>query len=111
MKDWGKSLLVIMVILLCTSYQARSDMFCAGEKLVYRVSYLGITLGYIKINTEEKTVYNGHECYVTKGYMRSNPNIPFVDLQAIYKSWSTDNIFFFKLPNILVESLLFFVKP
>jgi hypothetical protein len=66
---------------------ANADMLYSGEKLTYRVSYLGITLGYIKINTEKQEMYDGAECFVTNAYMKSNPNIPFVDLQAIYKSW------------------------
>ncbi len=62
-------------------------MFLTGEKLQYKVSYFGITLGHIVVNIEGQQELKGNKVIKTKGYMKSNPDIPFVDLQASYESW------------------------
>lgn len=77
-----------LLILFLSSYQqAESGVAYPGEKLNYRVSFLGITLGYITVFIEENQKLNGLTVVKTKGNMHSNPNIPFVNLQAVYESW------------------------
>ena len=86
-KKYLTACILSIAFLLNFSSETNAQMLQPGEKLQYRVSYFGITLGYIVIITKEKTDLNGHEVVVTKGLMKSNPNIPFVDLHAIYMSW------------------------
>jgi hypothetical protein len=62
-------------------------MMYPGEKLNYKVSFWGITLGYITVNVEASEELNGKKVIKTKCYMKSNPDIPFVDLKAVYQSW------------------------
>lgn len=58
-----------------------------GEELIYRVSYLNITLGTIKSITEPYTMLDGKKVIKVKVYIDSHPNIPFVSLHAVYESW------------------------
>lgn len=66
---------------------ANSKMLYPGEHLEYRVSFWGITLGHIYIDTYQEEELNGEKVIKTKGYMQSNPDIPFIDLRAVYYSW------------------------
>jgi hypothetical protein len=74
------------VLLTCSSV-ATAQVLYPGEELVYRVSYLNITLGTVKCVTEPFTTYNGKRVAKVKVYIQSHPNIPFVSLQSIYESW------------------------
>ncbi len=78
------SLIFVLVIFL---NNAKSQMLFPNEQLEYRVSFLGITIGHIYIDTEQEEELNGNKTIKTKGYMESNPDIPFIDLRAIYLSW------------------------
>jgi len=81
------SILVIIIIFLSVNNLLFADMFYPGERLYYKVSFLGITLGHITINVEGREDLKGSKVVKTKGYMQSNPDIPFVDLKASYESW------------------------
>jgi hypothetical protein len=78
---------LLIAFLLIHTYTLNAGMFYSGEKLLYRVSYWGINLGYINIETEGSKKLNNVDVIKTKAYMKSNPDIPFVDLKAAYYSW------------------------
>jgi len=80
-------LLFSCLILLATRQYSQAEMMYPGEKLNYKVSFLGITLGYITVNVEGSEELNGTKGIKTKNYVKSNPDIPFVDLKAVYQSW------------------------
>jgi len=79
--------LITIIFILFVSEQSPAGMFQSGERLHYKVSYFGITLGHITINIEGTEDLKGIKVVKTKGYMQSNPDIPFVNLQASYQSW------------------------
>ena len=58
-----------------------------GEELVYRVSYLNISLGTVKTITEPFTTHEGKTVIKVKVFIDSHPNIPFVSLHSVYESW------------------------
>ena len=79
---------IILVIVFFLAYTlARTEVLQVGEELEYEVSYIGIKLGTIKIYTERMESLNGKTVYKIKGLMDSYPNIPFVDLHAVFDSW------------------------
>lgn len=80
-------ILFLLVFLLITSGHISAQMFQPGERLFYKVSFLGITLGHITVNVEGIEELKGNKVVKTKGYMQSNPDIPFIELRASYESW------------------------
>ena len=66
---------------------AENQTIYPGEELVYRVSYLNITLGTIRTLTEPYTTLDGRKVAKIKVWIDSHPNIPFVSLHSIYESW------------------------
>ncbi len=82
---------LLSAILLCVGLfrapEVSSQMIYPGEELVYRVSYLSITLGTIRCVVEPYAVVNGVKNAKVKIYIDSHPNIPFVSMHSIYESW------------------------
>lgn len=64
-----------------------SSVLQGGEELEYEVSFLGITLGTIKMITEQQSDLNGQKVFVCKSYIDSRPGIPFIELHSIFNSW------------------------
>lgn len=58
-----------------------------GEELEYDVSYLGISLGKIRVVTERVDSLRGKPVVVATALMESHPNIPFLSLKALFRSW------------------------
>ncbi len=58
-----------------------------GEEIEYEVSFLGIGIGSIKIETLGKEIQNGREIYHVKAFIKSYEGIPYVGLKTIYESW------------------------
>lgn len=81
------SLSFVLFVSTTIANEVSSKMLYPSEHLEYRVSFLGITIGHINIDTQQKEEINSHEVIKTKGYMTSNPDIPFIDLRALYFSW------------------------
>ena len=71
---------------------AQSQVVFPGEELLYEVSYMGITLGTIKVTTLKNEVFNGKNVHHTKIYIDSRKGIPFIDLHSIYESWIDPSI-------------------
>lgn len=68
-----------------------------GEELVYRVSYLNVTLGTVKSIVQPFTMLDGRKVGKVKVIINSHPNIPFVSLNSIYESWvDTSGTFSYK---------------
>ena len=67
--------------------QYTSTVLQAGEELEYEVSFLGITLGTIKMVTEQQSDLNGQKVFVCKSYIDSRQGIPFIELHSIFSSW------------------------
>jgi len=63
-----------------------SRVFVEGEELVYNVRYGFIDLGQIRITSGKKTRQDGSTVYEGNAVIQSYHGVPFVDLNAIYKS-------------------------
>ena len=79
--------LTTLVVLATGVRSAENKTIYPGEELVYRVSYLNITLGTIRTLTEPYTTIDGRKAAKIKIWIDSHPNIPFVSLHSIYESW------------------------
>ncbi len=104
-----KHLLIVTTVLCSVGVlRAGSELLWVGEELVYRVSYLNITLGTIRTVTEPFTELDGKRVAKVKIYIDSHPKIPFVSLHSIYESWiDTSVTFSYKFnANTLVEDNL-----
>lgn len=79
----------VISVLICFDAYAGGNNFIplAGEELVYKVSFLGLNLGTIKIVTEKTVDFEGKKAYKAKCYLKSSEGIPFVSLNAIYDTW------------------------
>lgn len=71
-----------------------SQVMSPGEELIYDVSYMGISLGTIRVTTLKNEVFNGKSVHHTKVYIDSRKGIPFVDLHSIYESWIDPSVQF-----------------
>ena len=71
-----------------------SQVIMPGEELLYEVSYMGITLGSIKVVTLKNEIFDGKNVYHSKIYIDSRKGIPFIDLHSIYESWIDQSITF-----------------
>lgn len=67
--------------------QENNTVFQEGEYLKYEVSFLGITLGWITVQSEGVVEWNGTEVYKANASMDSRDGIPFVDLYAKFNGW------------------------
>ncbi len=87
-----KKLLFVIYLLaaICTTglFAAPPDFaLYPGEDLTYKVSFMGINLGSIRIVTEKATECNGYKAYKLKAYIKSSEGISFVSLNTVYDSW------------------------
>lgn len=78
--------LIVFVAVVGWALPVSAQVFFPGEYLEYRVSYMGISLGTIKILTDGFDTYAGRQVVKTTAYIDSHPGIPFVDLHTIYRS-------------------------
>lgn len=76
----------LIVSVLCAWGQG-GGVLQPGEELVYRVSYLNVTLGTVKSIIEPFTTLDGRTVGKVKVIIASHPNIPFVSLNSTYESW------------------------
>lgn len=88
------SLIVLLSIFFFSFNPIQAQIISIGEELDYEVSYIGITLGSIKIVTEAKENINGKPTYKVKAYMKSSDGIPFVSLHTIFESWIDNSMTF-----------------
>jgi len=55
--------------------------------LVYNVSYIGIDIGKVEVESIGTEKLNGTETYKTITKIGTYPDIPFVDFHVIYREW------------------------
>lgn len=67
--------------------EKNKSIFQVGEFLKYEVSFLGITLGWITVQSEGIEDFNGNKTYKAQAIMDSRDGIPFVDLWAKFNGW------------------------
>lgn len=79
--------IIALVMMAAPVVGQAQSMYYPGEELVYRVSYLNITLGTVRSVAEPYTTLDGQRRAKVKVYIKSHPNIPFINLNAIYDSW------------------------
>lgn len=84
-----KSLLFIFVLIITSInlYSKKYNVFEAGEVLEYEVSYLGITLGTITVESLGEEIFKGKKIYRANSYMKTSSGIPFVELNDKFSSW------------------------
>ncbi|HAW08110.1 MAG TPA: hypothetical protein DCW42_02920 [Bacteroidetes bacterium] len=88
--------ILIIVIFLAISFNANSQnantCFAPGEILEYEVSFLGIKLGTIKLESVGIVELNKKTTYHAKTYIDSYSGIPFLSLHSIFNSWMDPSI-------------------
>ena len=85
---------VIFSLIFPSIGKSANTCFQPGEVLIYNVSFLGIKLGTIKLESIEVANLNGKTTYYAKSYINSNPGIPFVSLHSIFNSWMDPSLAF-----------------
>lgn len=78
---------ILFLIIIFFNPLSSQTIFAPNEYLEYEVSFLGIKLGSIVIETIGTETDNGTLLYNAKCKMDSYRGIPFVDLHATYTSW------------------------
>ncbi len=92
-----KKLLIVFLVVVVSSYfcvAQTSKMIFPSEELLYEVSFLGIKLGTIRIETDPNEQLDGKLVHKAKAYIDSYSGIPFVDLHAVFTSWFDPSISF-----------------
>lgn len=89
-----KKLAAFIIVTFLTAFSSNAQVMSSGEELVYDVSYMGITLGTIRVTTLKNETFNGKSVHHTKIYIDSRKGIPFVDLHSIYESWIDPSVQF-----------------
>ena len=69
-----------LIVGLFSVLSLQAQVVVPGEELVYDVSYMGISLGNIRVTTLKNVDFNGKNVYHTKVYIDSRKGIPFIDL-------------------------------
>jgi len=64
------------------SDDCQRTMICPGEELIYEVSWLGVGLGQIRLQTGEPTWYDGERRHHATAVIDSYKNLPFVSVHA-----------------------------
>lgn len=84
-------LIFLAVLAIPFGNEATSDdkktVFQAGEYLKYEVSFFGITLGWITVESHGIEDYEGEKTFKATALMDSRDGIPFVDLWAKFNGW------------------------
>ncbi len=78
---------MMVVGLFASVLSARAQLLQVGEELEYDVSFLGISLGRIRIVTEDTLYLSGKPVVKVASFMQSHPAIPFLSLLGVFRSW------------------------
>ncbi len=91
----AKYILVIGCFLtLCYHAVGKAQYFQAGEELCYEVSFMGLSIGEIKIRSIGNEKLNKADVVHIRASIKTYDNIPFIKADAVYDSW-LDNSFNF----------------
>lgn len=74
------------------SAKNKSTVAYIGEEIEYDVSFLGITLGHIKVITDSSYQENGRTIFVSRAFMKSADGIPYASLNSIFKSFMDQSL-------------------
>jgi archaellin len=92
------SLIILFFIVFNSALFSDNDnnksIFVPGEYCEYEVSFLGIGLGKITVETIKTEQLNGKTTYHAKVTMDTYSGIPFVDLHSVFKSWMDPSLGF-----------------
>ncbi|GAB5465288.1 MAG: hypothetical protein Kapaf2KO_07240 [Candidatus Kapaibacteriales bacterium] len=78
--------MTLVVGLAIPSFSANSPHE-EGEYLEYEVTFLGMTLGTITTYTKSDEMVKGDKTHHVRSEIKTNPNIPYVDLNVVFDSW------------------------
>ncbi|MCX6155146.1 MAG: DUF3108 domain-containing protein [Candidatus Kapabacteria bacterium] len=87
-----KFLLLFSLLLILIFKPLSGAVMDAGEELEYKVSFLGIRIGTIKMTIIGQEKIADKTVWRTKAYIDSREGIPYVALHAIYESWVDQSI-------------------
>ncbi len=84
-----KNLIILFLLLLIVSASAESaeGLFSANEELVYEVSFMGISIGEVKLAAIGAETLKGREAYHVRATLKTHNNIPFLKANIVYDSW------------------------
>lgn len=74
-------------MLFASSLNSEEPFLYPGEELTYEVSFLGLSIGEVKINTIGPELMNSKETYHLRASLRTYDNIPFLKANVVYDSW------------------------
>lgn len=80
-------IIIVFIIFFCSELKSGEGVFLSGEELVYEVSFLGLTIGEVKLATIGQETVNGKETYHVRASLRTYDNIPFLKANVVYDSW------------------------
>ncbi len=93
-----KSIIIVLMLIMAAVFNLKAqdmhqkaETFIKGEFLQYKVSYMFIRVGTLRIHNEGYTEIYGHKGNYVKFYVDSNPSIPFVTIHDIYETIMTDD--------------------
>ncbi|HRT67500.1 MAG TPA: hypothetical protein P5216_02040, partial [Bacteroidota bacterium] len=91
-------IILLAFVFLCLTISANSKnyttCFQPGEVLIYDVSFFGIKLGTIKLESVGIVELNKQKTCYAKTYINSNPGIPFLSLHSIFNAWMDTSLAF-----------------
>lgn len=82
-----KYIFIFLIIFVYSTNSKKYDVFQPGEILEYSVSYLGINLGTITVESFGKETFEGKTIYRADSYMKTSSGIPFIELNDKFSSW------------------------
>lgn len=84
-----KIILIAFLTLFFTisSEGKRTEVFQVGEVLEYDVSFWGVSLGTITVESTAIEDYQGKKIYRANSTMKTNSGIPFIELNDKFSTW------------------------
>lgn len=89
-----KKIILLLVIFIASTFAGNSNkkVSYVGEKLEYEVRFLGLYLGKIELGVIADTTINGEKRIIGSSYIKSADGIPFISLEADFKTFMNDRI-------------------
>jgi len=69
----------------------KADIFRTGEQLIYKVKYLFLRIGTLRLLNEGPVEIEGKTYFKLKIFIDSSPGIPFITIHDIYESYVDSN--------------------
>ena len=95
---YRKALIVVLIILFAGYLPAlknieaeSSDIFQTGEQLIYKVKYLFLRVGTLRLQNEGPVNIAGKTYFKLKIFIDSSPGIPFITIHDVYESYVDSN--------------------